>query len=100
MVLRFGLFPSCLNALAVFFCRSEDQLPYHVLRSDPSIECYNGEHWLAFVVALLVVGIWGVAVPITLFIKIKRGRLDQVLAAILSRQTPCIERALEIWATG
>ena len=75
--MQFGLFPSNLNALQMFFCRSDEHLPHPVLRSDPSIECYNGDHWLAFVVSLLVVAICGIATPALLFRQIKRGLLAQ-----------------------
>jgi hypothetical protein len=80
LVVQFGLFPSNLNALQIFFCRSEDQLPHPVLRSDPSIECYNGSHIAALLVALVVVGVCGVATPIVLFRRIRRELLAQVPA--------------------
>jgi hypothetical protein len=37
LILQFGLFPWNLNALQIFFCRTEQHLPSPVLRSDPSI---------------------------------------------------------------
>jgi hypothetical protein len=77
LVLQFGLFPANLNALALFFCRNERQLEQHVLRSDPSIECWNRDHILAVVAAAVVVGTCGVAVPIMLYLKISRSLRDQ-----------------------
>jgi hypothetical protein len=76
--MQFGLFPSNLNALQIFFCRDDDQLPHPVLRSDPSIECYNGDHWLAFGLSAFIVGICAVAIPTVLFLQIRRGLLSQV----------------------
>ena len=97
--MQFGLFPSNLNAVQIFFCRSdvldmhpvevevapgrvEEQmlqaLPHQVLRSDPSIECYNGDHWLALALSLFVIAVYAVAVPVLLFKKIKGGLRAQV----------------------
>ena len=84
LVTQFGLFPSNLNALQLFFCRTPKSiadddyvlpsLPNYVLRSDPSIECYNGSHIVGLLVALIVVGICSGVFPIFLFRKI-RARL-------------------------
>jgi hypothetical protein len=79
LVVQFGLFPSNLNALQIFFCRSDEHLPYPVLRSDPSIECYNSSHIAAFLVSIVVVGICGIATPTVLFLRIRRELLAQVL---------------------
>jgi hypothetical protein len=79
MVLRFGLFPYSLNALLVFFCRSDEQLPHALLRSDPSIECWNGAHWLALGVGAMVFALSGVATPVLLLRALKRTIDTQAL---------------------
>jgi hypothetical protein len=80
LILQFGLFPANLNALQILFCRSDDEtnLP-HMLRSDPSIECYSGGHIVAFVVALLVIATCAVATPMFLFRTIRQSLREQVL---------------------
>jgi hypothetical protein len=72
MVLRFALFPYCLNALLVFFCRSEEQLPTDVLRSDPSIVCWDGPHLLAVAAGITVVAACGVIAPLLLLRALKQ----------------------------
>jgi hypothetical protein len=54
MVLRFGLFPYCLLSLQIFFCRTDMQLPSSLLRSDPSIVCWDSAHVIAMFVAVAV----------------------------------------------
>ena len=71
------LFPCNLNALQIFFCRSDAALPRPVLRSDPSIECYSGDHWLAFAASLLVFAACAVATPAFLFRKIRQTLREQ-----------------------
>ena len=48
-----------------------------MLRSDPSIECYNGDHWLAFTFSVLVLGVCAVATPLVLFRTIRAKLLEQ-----------------------
>ena len=72
MVLRFGLFPYCLNALLVFFCRSAEQLPTDVLRSNPSIVCWDGLHLLAVAAGAIVIAACGFIAPLLLLRALKR----------------------------
>jgi hypothetical protein len=48
-----------------------------MLRSDPSIACYDGDHNLAFVVALLVFTLCTIATPMFLFRTIRNRLLEQ-----------------------
>jgi hypothetical protein len=77
LILNFGLFPCNLNALQIFFCRSEEQLQSPVLRSDPSIVCWNSEHILAFVASLLIFVVCAIATPTVLFQRIRQTLREQ-----------------------
>lgn len=77
LILQFGLFPCNLNALQMFFCRSDPQLPRSFLRSDPSIQCWDSAHVVAFIVALLIFVVAGIVTPALLFRKIRNGLSTQ-----------------------
>ena len=87
MVLRFGLFPYCLNALLVFFCRTEEQLPTDVLRSDPSIVCWDGPHLLALGTGAIVIVACGVIAPLLLLRALKQT-IDKQQARDLRPDAP------------
>ena len=71
MVLRFGLFPYCLNALQMFFCRSCG--PAAVLRSDPSVTCWDGAHLMATGVGAAIFIVCGILTPLLLLRALKRA---------------------------
>jgi hypothetical protein len=77
LIVQFGLFPCNLNALHIFFCRSESQLPSAVLRSDPSIVCWDSAHVLAFVAAVFIFCVCAIGTPVFLFRSIRQALLDQ-----------------------
>jgi hypothetical protein len=68
-----------VRRLKLFFCRSEEQLPHErsVLRGDPSVECWDSAHYIAFVVALLVFAAFAVATPMFLFRSIRQSLAKQ-----------------------
>jgi hypothetical protein len=109
LVTQFGLFPTNLNALQMFFCRTpksfdEDgyvlpQLDYAVLRSDPSIRCWDSEHLPALILSFGIVALCSLLFPIILFRKI-RARLaanlesDRLAAMAMPKGLTLKERQL------
>ena len=66
--------------MQLFFCRSDllsVGLPDAVLRSDPSIVCWDSAHIAAFVFAVLLFAIFGVATPLLLLQRIRKELSDQ-----------------------
>jgi hypothetical protein len=67
MVLRFGLFPCCLAALLVFFCRTEPVLTSpDILRSDPNIVCWDSAHVVVLIIGAMVFSVCGIITPLLL----------------------------------
>jgi hypothetical protein len=90
MVLRFGLFPYTLNALLVFFCRTEPVLAQpDILRSDPSIVCWDSAHWLLVAVGATAFVLCGIVTPVVLLLALKRTIASQ--AVITSRDGAAAE---------